>query len=165
MPEHPGRRAAVPVRRDRSALRLAGRALLTTLAALAALPAYLSIGSEWRPAAVRLAAAAVVAAGCARAGRWAREARDERSETPVSALDAPPAPHPPAEFDARFLRLRDDLVAAARSRRYFDVILWPRLSGLAATELTPPPARRGMGWRGPSRADLARLIGDIEARE
>ena len=38
-------------------------------------------------------------------------------------LHRPPAP----ELDARFLALRDDVRYSIRSRRYFDVILWPRL--------------------------------------
>ena len=74
--------------------------------------------------------------------------------------------HPGAgpELDTRFLALRDDVIYSVRSRRYFDVILWPRLSELAGTELPRPAPRRGIRRRGPSMSELTHLVTEIEGR-
>ncbi len=125
------------------------------------MPAYLTLTPAWRPAAVRLSCAALVALACARARRWVRDAT---GPYPISPLDAPP-PEPPApELDARFRGLRDDLIYSIRSRRYFDVILRPRLTDLGGSDLPRPPERRLMRRRGPSLRTLEGLIALIERR-
>jgi hypothetical protein len=139
-----------------------GGAVIVALVALGAMPAYLALGPTWRPVAVRLVCAAAVIAGCMRALRWARGAA---APPVVSPLDghAPPAAGP--ALDARFLALRDDVIYATRSRRYFDVILWPRLQALANPAMLPRPAsRRGLRRRGPSPRALAELVAEIERR-
>ena len=151
----------MPPRAERSPRRVAGRALLVTLVVLAGIPLYLSLDPSWGPLVVRLACAVLVAVGCLRVLRGVGRAVE--SDT-LSPLDAP-APRPPEpELDSRFLRLRDELIFSTRSRRYFDVILWPRLCGLAGTDLPRPPERRGMRRRGPPLAVLEDLIARIERR-
>jgi len=141
--------------------RLAGRAVVAALLVLAAIPGYLTLTPSWRPAAVRLSCALLVAIACARARRWARDAA---GPYPTSPLDAP-SPAPPAPvLDARFRGLRDDLIYSTRSRRYFDVILWPRLGELGGSDLARPPERRVLRRRGPSLRTLEDLIALTERR-
>lgn len=152
MPQHP----------KRSRRRLVGGAVLVALVALAAIPAYLALSPSWRPVAVRLACTAAVIAGCVRALRWARGAA---APPVVSPLDAPAPPAAVPELDARFLALRDDVIYGTRSRRYFDVILWPRLGALAGSEMLARPAnRRGFPRRGPSLRAIEELVAEIEKR-
>lgn len=152
----------MPPRAERSPRSLAGRAILVSLIVLAAMPLYLSLDAAWRPLIVRLACAGLVAVACARVLRGLGRAVE--SDT-VSPLDAPPPPVPEPELDSRFVRLRDEVVFSTRSRRYFDAILWPRLTGLAGADLPRPPERRGLRRRrGPSLAVLEDLIAGIERR-
>jgi hypothetical protein len=151
----------MPARAERSRRRLAGRAIVAVLAVLVALPGYLGLSPSWRPIVVRLACAAVVAVGCVRARRWVRDAM---SPPAVSVLDAPPPARPAGEVDARFRGLHDDLVFSTRSQRYFDAILWPRLSALAGADLPRPPERPGRRRRGPSLRTLEALVAEVERR-
>jgi hypothetical protein len=151
----------MPTRAERWGRRLIGAVIVAALLGLVALPTYLSVSPAWRPTAVRLACAVIVVAGCARARRWAREAL---APLPVSPFDAPPPPPPVVEMDGRFLRLRDDLVSSTRSRRYFDVVLWPRLCDLAGVELPRPPEQRARLRRGPSLKALGALVALVERR-
>jgi hypothetical protein len=139
--------------------RLVGRAVLTSVVVLAAIPLYLSLDDSWRPLVVRLVCAVLVGAVCLRVLRAAGAAM--QTDT-VSPFDTPPPTPPPPEMDSRFLRLRDELVFSTRNRRYFDAILWPRLCGLAGTALPRPPERPGIRRRGPSLATLEDLIARIE---
>lgn len=143
---------------ERSPYRPAAYALVAALVVLAAIPGFLTLDTTWRPLALRLAGAVIVIIGCVRVvGSVRRSIEDE----PASALDAPPpAPRRPA-LDDRFLRLRDDLVFSRRSRRYFDMFLWPKLSKVGGADLAPPAMRRR---RGPSWSALERLIAEIERR-
>lgn len=141
--------------------RLVARVVLLSLLALAALPAYLTVSPRWRPAAARLAGALVVAIGCARARAWARDAVGPPAD---AGVDAPPPPPPERVLDPHFLRLRDDLIASTRRRRYFDVMLWPRLAALAGPDLPRPEARRGPTRRGPSLRAIEGLVARIEER-
>ena len=151
----------MPARARHPGPRLLARIVGWSLLALAALPAYLTISPAWRPVAARLACAAAVAIGCARARAWARDA----VATPgLSPFEAPPEPASELTLDPRFLRLRDDLVASTRRRRYFDVVLWPRLSALAGPDLPRPAEPRGPFRRGPSLAAIERLVTRIEGR-
>ena len=58
-----------------------------------------------------------------------------------------------------FADLASDVRTALRSRRYFDKVLWPRLTALTPRPLPRPAARPG---RGPSLASLRRVIAAIE---
>src|SRR5262245_36244453 len=152
----------MPPPRRPSRRRLAIGALAAAVVALAAMPTYLALPPAWRPAILRLACAAAVVAGCVRAMRWARSAA---APSALSPLDAPPPPAPGPELDARFLALRDDVIYGARSRRYFEVILAPRLAALAGAEGLPPVStRRGLRPRGPSLDALEALVTEIERR-
>ena len=128
---------------------------------LAAIPAYLTLAPAWRPLAARLACALLVAGGCMRLIRSARGAIEGAA---ASALDAPAPRVQPPELDERFLRLRDELRFGARSRQYFETILWPELNRLAGAELPRPPERRGVWRDGPSLRELEGLVTAIEAR-
>lgn len=150
MPPHP----------ERSRYRFVARGLLAVVLVLAAIPAYLTLEASWRSLAVRLACAVIVVAGCVRVIRGVRRS----SEGSSSALDAPPPGSSAQELDERFLRLRDELVFSTRSRRYFDMILWPRMLRLAGANLPPPAERRGRRQGGPSLSTLEHLIAEIETR-
>jgi hypothetical protein len=151
----------MPAPSSRATARLIARGAGWSLLAAAVLPAYLTIAPAWRPLATRLGCAALVALGCLRARSWARDAL---GAVTGSWVDAPPAPAPEVTLDPRFLRLRDDLTAGARRRRYFDVVLWPRLRGLGADDLARPADRPGPGRRGPSLAAIEAVIARIEDR-
>jgi len=149
----------MPAPSSRAAARLIARGAGLSLLAAASVPAYLTIAPAWRPLAARLGCAALVAIGCLRARAWARDAL---GAAPAGGVDAPPAPE--VALDARFLRLRADLAAGARRRRYFDVVLWPRLRGLGAADLARPADRPGPGRRGPSLDAIEAVIARIEER-
>jgi hypothetical protein len=151
----------MPPHRDRSPRRLAGRVIVAAVVALAAMPLYLTLDSSWRPLVVRLACATFVGIACLRVLRGVGRALETPS---ISPFDAPPPSTVPPELDSRFLRLRDEVTFSTRSRRYFDAILWPRLCGLAGTDLPRPPERLGLSRRGPSLAILDDLISRIERR-
>ena len=151
MPSHP----------ERSSYRWVAQGLLVLLLVLAAIPGYLILTPSWRTLAVRLGCAMIVVAVCVRLTRRVRRSIEEQ---PVSALEAPPPPPPAPELDERFLRLRGDLIASTRSRRYFDAILWPRLLGLAGESLPQPAERRGLRRLGPSLSAVERLIAEAEKR-
>jgi hypothetical protein len=135
--------------------------LLAVLIGLAAIPVYMTLAPGWRPVAIRVACAALVIAGCVRVTRMLRSRVEPR---PPSALDAAPRPARAPELDDRFVRLRGDVRASLRSRRYHDVVLWPRLVGLAGSGLRPPPERRGLRWLGVSAREIERAIAEVEKR-
>jgi hypothetical protein len=57
------------------------------------------------------------------------------------------------------------VIYGTRSRRYFEVILWPRLVELARSEMLPRPEdRRGLRRRGPSLRAIEELVAEIERR-
>jgi hypothetical protein len=141
--------------------RLVARAIVVTLLVLAALPAYLTVAPTWRPTAARLACAVAVAVGCVRARRWVL---GTVATYPRSVFDVPPPPPLEVTLDPRFLRLRDDLVASTRRRRYFDAVFWPRLVALGGPDLPRPAGRRLTRRRGPSLRVLAGLIAHVERR-
>ncbi|HEY7202926.1 MAG TPA: hypothetical protein VIA61_01440 [Methylomirabilota bacterium] len=153
----------MPVRPSRLGRRLAGAVVVVALLALVTLPIYLTMSPAWRPTAVRLACVLALMIGCARARRWARDAILPGG---LSPFEAPPEPPASAHLDPAFLRLHDDLVASTRSRRYFDVVLWPKLVALAGPgpALPCPPRRRILGRRGPSRHVLEDLVARVEGR-
>jgi hypothetical protein len=146
---------------ERSARRLAAKAILATLVVLAVIPGYVAMDRSWRPTALRLGGTVLVIVACGRAVRALRRSIEE--EATPSALDAPAPESPAPELDNRFLRLRDDVVFSTRNQRYFESILWPRLKGLADGNLAGPPAPRGRR-RGPSPRALETVIAAIERR-
>ena len=152
---------AGPAPAEWSRRRVVGRAIVAILVVLGALPAYLSVEASWRPTVVRVSCALLVGVGCVRARRWVRDALEPH---PISALDAPPLVRPAPELDPRFVRLCDDVTFSIRSRRYFDAILWPRLSELAGADLPRPAERRALPRRGPSLSALEVLIAQVERR-
>jgi hypothetical protein len=150
----------MPAPDERTALRLVARGFVAMLVVLVAIPSYLTLAPAWRPAAARLACAALVAFGCV---KLLRSVRGELAGHSPSVLDAPPPRRGPAELDERFLRLRDELRFSTRSRTYFETILWPQLRGLDGRRgLEAPPARRRLGRDGPSMGALARLVERLE---
>jgi hypothetical protein len=151
----------MPSRAERSFLRLLADGLLAVLLVLAAIPAYLTLEPSWRPLAVRVACALIVVAGCLRVTRRVRRSIDGYAP---SVLEAPPAVAPAPELDERFLRLRDELVFGSRSRRHFDLILWPRLLRLAGASLPRPAERHGIFRDGPSLSVIERLVAEAERR-
>jgi hypothetical protein len=146
---------------ERTALRLVARGFVITLAVLVAIPSYLTLAPAWRPLAARLACGALVVFGCV---RIVRSARGVLAGQAGSAVDAPTARRQPPELDERFLRLRDELRFATRSRAYFDTILWPQLRRLGGPELATPPTRRRVARDGPSLSALERIVRALEAR-
>ena len=124
---------------------------------LAAVPVYVFVEPPWRALVARLAVAFVLGVALLQL-RGAVAARLTRGgASPLEqALERPGSP--PA-VPLRFEELIDDVRATRRSRGHFERIMWPRLTALASRPLARPPARLG---RGPSLADLRRVIADIE---
>jgi hypothetical protein len=145
---------------DRPLAALAVRgAVLGGLVLLATVPVYVYVEPAWRPLVARLASGLVLGVALLQL----RRAVIDRLEAPgESALDAarvrrrpePGVPH-------HFLDLMSDVRTARRSRRYFDEVMWPRLTAFTSAPLERPPARRG---RGPGLAGLRALIDAIEKR-
>jgi hypothetical protein len=120
---------------------------------LFAVPVYIYVEPPWRALVSRLAAAVVLGVVLLELrGVLARRTWRGGSELDDARRRYPPEPGVPEPF----LALMDDVRAAARSRRYFEEVFWPRL-----TALTPdPPARPAArpGRRGPSLASLRKVI-------
>ena len=132
-------------------------AVLGGVVLLATVPVYVYVEPAWRALVVRLAVAFVLGAILL---QLRRALVDHLDRAPASALDearvrrgpGPGVPH-------RFLDLINDVRAARRSRRYFEQVLWPRLTALSSAPLEPPPPRRG---RGPSLAGLRAVLEALE---
>jgi hypothetical protein len=152
----------MPAPDERTALRLVARGFVTMVLVLVGIPSYLTLAPGWRPLAARLACSLVVAFFCV---RIVRSVRGSMEGAAPSALDASPPRAQPPELDERFLRLRDELRFSARSRRYFETILWPQLRRLGGDDLPTPPERHGPLRRdGPSLGALERVVSTVEAR-
>jgi hypothetical protein len=125
---------------------------------LAALPVYVYVEPPWRILVARLAVAFVLGVVLLQLRRVvaARLARDGASPL-EQALTRPGSPR---AVPLRFEELIDDVRATRRSRGHFERIMWPRLTALAGRPLAPPRARLG---RGPSLAELRRVIADVES--
>jgi hypothetical protein len=132
-------------------------AVLGAVVSLVTVPVYVYVEPSWRPLVARLAAALVLGVALLQLRRLLV---DRIEAGGASALDEarrrrgpePAVPH-------RVLDLRRDVRAALRSRRYFDEVLWPRLTAFTSSPLARPPLRRG---RGPSLASLREVISRIE---
>ncbi len=131
--------------------------------------AYEAAAPANRPIVIRLAAALLVAIVLIHIRSRFRgdPLWDPASEFEDALAREPPAP----QLDPALVKLRAELANSARSRSYFDNVLWPRLRALVEArggdaagfeEALPPKA--GPRWRGPSRRTLAELIDRIESR-
>ena len=120
---------------------------------LLSVPVYIYVEPPWRALIARLAAAAVLGVVLLEL----RRVLVRRVWPGGSALDDarrryPPEPGVPEPFLARM----DDVRAAARSRRYFEEVFWPRLAALTPDPLPRPGARTFR--RGPSLGSLRKVI-------
>jgi hypothetical protein len=143
---------------DRPLPRIAVRcAVLGGMVLLATVPVYVYVEPEWRALVARLAAAFVLGTTLLQLRRalvdhLARGRASALDEARVRRGPGPGVPH-------RFLDLVNDVRTARRSRRYFEQVLWPRLTAFSSAPLVRPPARRG---RGPSLASLRGVVDVIE---
>ena len=132
-------------------------AMLGAVVLIATVPVYVFVEPPWRPLVARLAVALVLGVALLQL-RGALAARlAAGGASPLEQALARPA-SPPA-VPLRLEELIDDVRATRRSRGHFERIMWPRLTALASRPLTRPRARLG---RGPSLADLRRVIADLE---
>jgi hypothetical protein len=145
---------------DRPLASLALRgAVLGGLVLLVTVPVYVYVEPDWRALVARGAAALVLGVALL---RLRRALIDRLDAAGVSALDeARVRRRPEPGVPHHFHDLMSDVRAARRSRRYFDEVMWPRLTALAPGTVERPPARRG---RGPSLASLRALIDALEQR-
>ena len=141
---------------------------LTLLAVLASVPVSAALPPDQRALVLRLVAAALLGVALVDVVRWLRE----RCEPAGPRRGASRSVHEtPEDIDRHLRTLRDELRAGVASQRYFDRVLWPRLTGLAARlpdrpVLAPPPrslARR-LCRRGPSPAALRAVLAQLDAR-
>jgi hypothetical protein len=145
---------------DRPLAGLAVRgAVLGGLVLLATVPVYVYVEPGWRPPVARLAAALVLGVALL---QLRRALMDRLEAAGTSALDeARVRRRPEPGVPHHFLDLMSDVRAARRSRRYFEEVMWPRLTAFTSVTVERPPARPG---RGPSLASLRALLGVLEQR-
>ena len=122
------------------------------------------VDQSYRVAAIRLVAAAVLLLAVTRIRAFARTAVESPSPWEGRAGETTWAPPTHGQFE----HFHDEIRFSARSQRYFEHVLWPRLSALASQTPNPPagldkPAGRRFG-RGPSLAELGALLGVLEKR-
>ena len=148
---------------------LAGYAVLGVLVGLMALPLWFSAAPAWRPALVRLAAAAVLAVALA---QMLGAARRRVAAQPPSAFDrATVVGRDEPDVPGEFRELIEEIRFGRATEGYWSRVLQPRLASLAARLPAgpplpePPPSR----WRrllklGPSLATIRDLVARLEAR-
>ena len=122
------------------------------------------VDQSYRVAAIRLVAAAVLLLAVTRIRAFARSAVEWPSPWEDRAGETTWAPPTHGQFE----HFHDEIRFSARSQRYFDHVLWPRLNELASEAPDSParlkrPAGRRFG-RGPSLAALRALIDALEKR-
>jgi hypothetical protein len=144
-------------------------AALVAVVLVVSAPLCAALAPEQRPLVLRLAAALLLGVALVDAVRLLHERLDGQ---PPSRLDGtiPPA-EAPSDVDRHLRNLRDELRAAAASERYFDRVLWPRLTSLAQSLPAPPalvvPPRsfaRRLFRRGPAPTALRDLVARLEGR-
>lgn len=124
----------------------------------------LLVDQSYRGAAIRLVAAVVLLLAIGRIRAFVRSAVEWPSAWEDRAGE--PAWAPPAH--GQFEHFHDEIRFSARSQRYFDHVLWPRLNELASeatdspTRLARPEGRRF--GRGPSLTALGALLDALEKR-
>jgi hypothetical protein len=124
----------------------------------------LLVDQSYRGAAIRLIAASVLLLAIGRIRAFVRSAVEWPSAWEERTGE--PAWAPPAH--GQFEHFHDEIRFSARSQRYFDHVLWPRLNELASEATDSParldrPAGRPFG-RGPSLAALGALLAALEKR-
>jgi hypothetical protein len=122
------------------------------------------VDQSYRVAAIRLVAAAVLLLAVTRIRAFARSAVEWPTAWEDRAGETAWAPPTHGQFE----HFHDEIRFSARSQRYFDHVLWPRLNALASEATNPPagldkPAGRRFG-RGPSLAALGALVDALERR-
>ena len=123
------------------------------------------VDQSYRVAAIRLVAAAVLLLAVTRIRAFARTAVEWPSPWEDRAGETTWAPPTHGQFE----HFHDEIRFSARSQRYFDHVLWPRLNELASEATDSParlerPAGRRFG-RGPSLAALRALLDALEKRQ
>ena len=124
----------------------------------------LLVDQSYRGAAIRLVAALVLLVAVGRIRAFVRSAVEWPSAWEDRAGETAWAP----PTHGRFEHFHDEVRFSARSQRYFDHVLWPRLNELASEAADSParldrPAGRRFG-RGPSLAALGALLDALERR-
>ncbi len=160
-PRHPARAALGAFVRS---------AAVVVAIALLALPLWLAVSAEYRPAVVRLAAALVIAAFAA---RIIGAARRHIEAQPPSALDRAARPVPvEASIPREYRDLAEELHYGRLSHGYWTRVLEPRLAALAARlpgalplTVLPRTAPRRLLRLGPSLAALRAAVARLEGRQ
>jgi hypothetical protein len=148
----------------RRAATIAGAVALVVLLVAGIASIQFLVDPSYRVAAIRLVAAAVLLLAVTRIRAFVRSAVEWPSaweERTGETAWAPPTHGP-------FEHFHDEIKFSARSQRYFDHVLWPKLNALASEATDPParlakPAGRRFG-RGPSLAALGTLLDALERR-
>jgi hypothetical protein len=134
-------------------------AVLGAVVLLATVPVYVYVEPAWRALVARLASALVLGVVLLQLRRALIARLEAAGESALD--DARVRRRPEPGVPHHFLDLMSDVRTALRSRRYFDEVMWPRLTTFTTATLEHPRARRG---RGPSRAALRALLDAIERR-
>ena len=122
------------------------------------------VDQSYRVAAIRLVAAAVLLLAVTRIRAFVRSTVERPSAWEDRAGETAWAPPTHGQFE----HFHDEIRFSARSQRYFEHVLWPRLNALASETTNPSagldkPAGRPFG-RGPSLAALGALLDALERR-
>ena len=148
----------------RRAATIAGAVALAVALVAGIASIQLMVDHSYRVAAIRLVAAAVLLLAVTRIRAFVRAAVERPSAWEDRAGETAWAPATHGQFE----HFHDEIKFSARSQRYFDHVLWPRLNALAREATDPParldrPAGRRFG-RGPSLAALRSLVESLEGR-
>jgi hypothetical protein len=148
----------------RRAATIAGAVALVVALGAGIASIQLLVDHSYRVAAIRLVAAAVLFLAVTRIRAFVRAAVEWPSAWEDRAGGTAWAPPTHGHFE----HFHDEIKFSARSQRYFDHVLWPRLNALASAATDPParldrPAGRRFG-RGPSLAALRSLVESLEGR-
>jgi hypothetical protein len=145
---------------ERPLVRLAVRvAVLGSLVLLVTVPVYVYVEPAWRGLVARLATALVLGVTLLHLRRAVLDRLASGEGSPLDEARVRRRPEPAVPH--RFLDLMSDVRTSLRSRRYFEEVMWPRLSSFTSAALVRPRARPG---RGPSLASLRAVLAAIEKR-
>ena len=132
-------------------------AVLGVVVLIVTVPVYVYVEPSWRPVVARLACAFVLGVALLQLRRALLDRLADDGGWVLDAVRGRREPEPGVPH--HFHDLASDVRTALRSRRYFEKVLWPRLTALTPRPLPRPSARPG---RGPSLASLRRVIAAIE---
>jgi hypothetical protein len=143
-------------------LAVVGALVLGVVLAAGIVAVHLLVDQPYRYAAIRLVAAAVLLVVLLRVRAFVHA----WVERPTAWDEAPPEPRWAPLPHSQFEHFHDEIRFGARSQRYFDHVLWPRLCALAQEGDEAPawlerPAGRPFG-RGPSLEALQALVASLE---